>query len=103
MLPPPSPSISLLPLIGAPLDQTQNDFYVSQIATVVWWLLETAASAGKSSSATVARRSVVVGLALGRPSKQTKDEDEDAVDTMSEHDREGFAQIVSMIAEWPGL
>jgi proteasome assembly chaperone 3 len=103
MLPPPSASISLLPLIGAPLDQTQNDFYVSQLATVVWWLLETAGSAGKSSSSAVARRSVVIGLALARSSRCGEEEDDDTMRESSVNDREGFAQIVSMIAEWPGL
>lgn len=103
MLPTPSPSISLRPLIGAPQQQTRHDFYVSQIATVVWWLLETAASSG-SRSGSRARRPVVVGLALKHDRRMASMDnvDEDDLDDTSVHDRQSFAEIISMIAEWPG-
>jgi hypothetical protein len=104
MLPIPSLSITLLPLIGAPLQQTQHDFYVSQIATIVWWLLETEALAGRGSGGTKARKPVVVGLALRRRAEESSSDDSDIeeADEMSEEDRRGFAEIMSMIAEWPG-
>lgn len=104
MLPIPSTSISLLPLLGAPLQQTQHDFYVSQIATIVWWLLETEALSGRGNGSTKARKPVVVGLALKRNRKASsaEDSDDDDADEMSEDDRRGFAEVMSMIAEWPG-
>lgn len=103
MLPTPSPSISLLPLIGAPLQQTQHDFYVSQIATIIWWLLETNALSGSANGGSKARRPVVVGLALKRRGKSSlENSDDEESDEMSEGDRRGFAEIMSMIAEWPG-
>jgi hypothetical protein len=103
MLPTPSPSISLLPLIGAPLQQTRHDFYVSQIATVIWWLMETTVSSAVQSGSR-ARRPVVVGLALKHDRRTATDDDdgEDDLDDMSANDRQGFAEIISMIAEWPG-
>jgi hypothetical protein len=46
----------------------------------------------------------VVGLALkhDRRMAAADDDDEDDLDQMSASDRQGFAEIISMIAEWPG-
>lgn len=103
MLPTPSPSISLLPLVGAPLQPTRHDFFVSQIATVVWWLSETSAVSGTQSSSR-ARRPVVVGLALkhDRGTASPYDGEQDEFDILSSEDRHSFAEIISMVAEWPG-
>ena len=103
MLPTPSPSISLVALVGTPLQQTRHDFYVSQIATVVWWLLETSAVTDTLRS-TRARRPVVVGLALKHEGAagSADGEDQDGFDDLSTEARESFAEIISMIAEWPG-
>lgn len=46
----------------------------------------------------------MVGLALKRNRKASsaEDSDDDDADEMSEDDRRGFAEVMSMIAEWPG-
>jgi hypothetical protein len=46
----------------------------------------------------------VVGLALKHDRRTATDDDdgEDDLDDMSANDRQGFAEIISMIAEWPG-
>lgn len=64
--------------------------------------METTASSGARS--TKARRPVVVGLALKHDRRTAADDvdDEDDLDDMSVNDRQGFAEIISMIAEWPG-
>lgn len=46
----------------------------------------------------------MVGLALKRNVKASSsdDTDDEEADEMSKDDRRGFAEIMSMIAEWPG-
>ena len=113
MLPPPHPSILLTPLLGTPRDpsdQTRDELYISQIATLVWWLGENPNLPGRRAGTAGQRRPVVVSLALSRtkPVKadRTGEDDDDDDDDLSagdsEKERERFAGIMGMIAEWSG-
>ncbi|EIW71991.1 hypothetical protein TREMEDRAFT_72626 [Tremella mesenterica DSM 1558] len=117
-LPPPNPSLQLLPLLGSPKDKTINDTYVSQIATLIWWNLDTL---------NMKRRGVVVGLSLidsslsssqvpanevlsgdeegklyGKIEGEGEGEEEEDVKGEMNLERERFKGIMNMIISWSG-
>ncbi|RXK36540.1 hypothetical protein M231_06199 [Tremella mesenterica] len=117
-LPPPNPSLQLLPLLGSPKDKTINDTYVSQIATLIWWTLDTL---------NMRRRGVVVGLSLidwslsssqvpanevssgneegkqyGNREREGEGEGEEDVEGEMNLERERFKGIMNMIISWSG-
>ncbi|OXH26725.1 hypothetical protein J008_04966 [Cryptococcus neoformans] len=93
ILPPPPPQTSLTPLLGSPPQQTLHELYVSQIATLVWWALQTSGQA---------RRHVVVGLALKQDGRRARDEDDVDDEALVESERERYAVIMDMVSQWPG-
>nr|KIR47406.1 hypothetical protein I312_03167 [Cryptococcus bacillisporus CA1280] len=93
ILPPPPPQASLAPLLGSPPQQTLHELYVSQIATLVWWALQTSGQA---------RRHVVVGLALKQNGNGARDEDSGEEEALVESERERYAGIMDMVSQWPG-
>ncbi|KIR53445.1 hypothetical protein I315_04037 [Cryptococcus gattii Ru294] len=93
ILPPPPPQASLTPLLGSPPQQTLHELYVSQIATLVWWALQTSGHA---------RRHVVVGLALKQIRNGARDEDSSEEEALVESERERYAGIMDMVSQWPG-
>jgi len=87
-LPPPPPSIQLTPLLGsAPTDhlRTLYALYASQVATILW-----IAEVGGLTDER--RRSVVVGLALGRSG-------EEEGQGLSVAERETFHQVMDMVKD----
>ncbi|WVR00154.1 hypothetical protein IAU59_007296 [Kwoniella sp. CBS 9459] len=97
ILPPPSPALSLTPLLGSPPDATLHDLYISQIATLVFFALESGGNA---------RRPVVVGLSLktkqyGSHVDEYGDEHEDA-GGLQDDERERYAGIMGLVSQWPG-
>ncbi|OWZ35736.1 hypothetical protein C356_04957 [Cryptococcus neoformans c45] len=93
ILPPPPPQTSLTPLLGSPPQQTLHELYVSQIATLVWWALQTSGQA---------RRHVVVGLALKQDGRRARDEEDVDEEALVESERERYAVIMDMVSQWPG-
>ncbi|KAL0245634.1 hypothetical protein I308_104768 [Cryptococcus tetragattii IND107] len=93
ILPPPPPQASLTPLLGSPPQQTLHELYVSQIATLVWWALQTSGHA---------RRHVVVGLALKQNGNGARNEDSSEEEALVESERERYAGIMDMVSQWPG-
>lgn len=94
-LPPPPVGITLLPLLGAPPNQPLYELYTSQLATLIWWSLQ---------EVSAPRRPVVIGLALARGGTTSegmggRDEEDTGV---SEEERERFAAVCGMVAEWDG-
>ncbi|WVO18548.1 hypothetical protein L204_106267 [Cryptococcus depauperatus] len=91
VLPSPPPQMKLTPLLGSPPQQTLHELYVSQIATLIWWALQTCGQP---------RRSVVVGLALQKGNnQQERDEDEQV---LADDERERYAGIMDMVSQWSG-
>ncbi|WWD19667.1 hypothetical protein CI109_104129 [Kwoniella shandongensis] len=88
ILPSPPPSLTLTPLLGSPPNQTLHELYVSQIATLIFWALETSG---------LSRRGVVVGLSLSKIKRG-----EDDGDALSDGERERFAGIMEMVSHWSG-
>ncbi|WVF72962.1 hypothetical protein IAT40_007780 [Kwoniella sp. CBS 6097] len=108
ILPPPPPALSLTPLLGSPPNPTLHDLYTSQIATLVFFALE---SGGNP------RRPVVVGLSLKRISASSSsagsashgDVDEQGDDDrdeggigLSDEERARYAGIMELVSQWPG-
>ncbi|KAK8853250.1 hypothetical protein IAR55_003952 [Kwoniella newhampshirensis] len=104
ILPIPPPSLTLTPLLGSPPSQTLHELYVSQIATLVFWALETSG---------LPRRNVVVGLSLVKFSTKTEEDDDqdggfpleledDARGAGHGGERERFAGIMEMVSNWNG-
>ncbi|WVQ74286.1 hypothetical protein IAR50_003883 [Cryptococcus sp. DSM 104548] len=93
ILPPPPPQITLTPLLGAPPQQALHELYVSQIATLVWWALQTSGEG---------RRGVVVGLALKREKGEGRGEGEGEEEGLVESERERYAGILDLVTQWPG-
>jgi hypothetical protein len=86
ILPPPSSSINLTPLLGSPPSQAMQDLYASQISTLIWMVLETKG---------LERRSVVIGLAM-KPTSEDEDDDE------SKKERKRFEGVMELVAKWNG-
>ncbi|WRT70192.1 uncharacterized protein IL334_007186 [Kwoniella shivajii] len=103
ILPSPPSSLSLTPLLGSPPDQTLNDLYVSQIATLVFWALETSGSG---------RRNVVVGMTLKQPSSRHQSrrsdgdggsqDDDDDNGILDQDERMRYAGVMDLVSQWPG-
>lgn len=88
LLPPPSPSIQLTPLLGnAPTDhlRTLHALYASQIATVIWTI-------EAEGLIDVNRRSVIVGLALKKSEAESEGDPTNA-------ERETFHGVMGMVKE----
>ncbi|KAF5377045.1 hypothetical protein D9757_007707 [Collybiopsis confluens] len=86
-LPPPPIAVQLVPLLGAaPSDhiQTLHNLYASQIATLVWL-------ANSESPLQVARKKVVVGIALRRSGKSDSD--------LSDTERTTFHGVMAALQE----
>jgi len=96
-LPPPPEAISTTPLLGTPPNPTLHALYTSQIATLIWWTLQETGAA---------RRPVVVGLTLAKPSSTPKSGEAGDVDDeegeVSKGERERFLGVMDMIIGWPG-
>ncbi|KIY48265.1 hypothetical protein FISHEDRAFT_43754 [Fistulina hepatica ATCC 64428] len=90
-LPAPSPAIQLTPLLGsAPTAhvQTLHSLYVAQIATLVW----------TTDPPFVARRSVIVGLALKGDSAHAGAAGSDGAE-LSEAERATFSGVMALVRE----
>ncbi|ODN94772.1 hypothetical protein L198_04916 [Cryptococcus wingfieldii CBS 7118] len=93
ILPPPPPQTTLTPLLGSPPQQALHELYVSQIATLVWWALQTSGEA---------RKGVVVGLALKREKGEGRADEDGEEEGLVEKERERYAGILDLVSQWPG-
>ncbi|OCF38089.1 hypothetical protein I316_00313 [Kwoniella heveanensis BCC8398] len=103
ILPPPPAALLLTPLLGSPPDTTLHDLYISQIATLVFFALESASNNNNG------RRPVVVGLSLKRiGGGGIANQDNGIEDTegegggLSDAERARYAGIMGLVSQWPG-
>ncbi|WVQ84636.1 hypothetical protein IAT38_006791 [Cryptococcus sp. DSM 104549] len=93
ILPPPPPQITLTPLLGSPPHQALHELYVSQIATLIYWALETSGEG---------RRGVVVGLSLKRGGRELGGDEDGEGGVLEEGERERYAGVMDLVSQWAG-
>ncbi|WWC94917.1 hypothetical protein V866_001769 [Kwoniella sp. B9012] len=91
ILPTPSPSLTLTPLLGSPPNATLYELYITQIATLIFWALEISGQG---------RRNVVVGLSL--KTRQRASEGDDEGEVLDEDERLRYAGVMDLVSQWSG-
>ncbi|KAK6909380.1 hypothetical protein I204_01329 [Kwoniella mangroviensis CBS 8886] len=93
ILPTPSPSLTLTPLLGSPPNPTLYELHITQIATLIFWALEISGQG---------RRNVVVGLSLRTQRQTSEGQDEDDGEVLDEDERLRYAGIMDLVSQWSG-